>query len=92
MSDRHPCRTRPLDPAVKDRLAALARANHAAFEGIARTGSAAEPHGTRDDTAQIDRVTAAHHREIGTPPYDPRPVRHPCHFVRMAKPLAETAN
>ena len=32
------------------------------------------------------------YREIGTAPYDHRPVRQPCHFVRMAKPLAAAAN
>ncbi len=44
----------------------LDRAGLRLRDGIARVGTAAEPDGTRDDTAQIDRVTAAYYDEIAT--------------------------
>ena len=44
----------------------LARAGLRLRDGIALIGTAAEPDGTRDDTAQIDRVTAAYYDEIVT--------------------------
>ena len=44
----------------------LARAGLRLRDGIALVGTAAEPDGTRDDTAQIDRVTAAYYDEIAT--------------------------
>lgn len=31
------------------------------------------------------------YREVGTAPYDHRPVKQPCHFVEMHKPLARQA-
>ena len=58
--------TRLLDPAAKDRLALLARAGLRLRDGLALIGHAAEPDGTRDDTAQIDRVTTAYYDEIAT--------------------------